>query len=130
MKGINFVVMWNGDGYTLEVVGGGKTDRINTSCGTIPVSSATDAEWEHLIAGRKSWGINVDWLLSNGRNVQDLLKVGNTYTLRFGNRAGGGVQGTALLKTCTTESTVNSLVHGAFSFQGTGPLEAVVQVQG
>lgn len=130
MKGIDFVVMWNGDGNTLEVVAGGKTDKINTSCDTIPVSSATDAEWEHVIAGRKSWGVSVDWLLSNGRNVQDLLKVGNTYTLHFGNRIGGGVQGTALLKTCSIDSTINSLVHGAFSFQGTGPLTTVVQVQG
>ena len=129
MKGIDFVVLWD-DGGSLDVVAGGRTDKIQTDCETIPISSSTDSEWQHFIAGRKSWSIQVSWLLTNGRAVEDVLKVGETYTLRFGNRAGGGVQGSAILKTCVVSADINTLVNGSFAFQGTGPLAAVVQVQG
>ena len=129
MKGIDFIVSWD-DAGMLHAIAGGRSDDIQTDCETIPVSSSVDSEWEHVIAGRKSWSIQVGWLLLNANSVADVLKVGETYTIRFGNKSGGGVEGTAILKTCRITAQISSLVQGSFKFQGNGVLRQAVHVQG
>ena len=85
--GKNFVVSWDASGELLPIAGG-RTDEIQTDCDIIKVSSPNDGEWEHSIAGRKSWSISVGWLMVNGGDNNNLLRVGETYEISFAPQSG------------------------------------------
>lgn len=114
-----FLVYWGG-----VAIAGGRSDEIQTECDMIQVSSATVGDWEANVAGRKSWSVSVGWLVANTAKIGELLKVGNTYTLVFGDRQMDGVTGTAVLKSCQITANVGGLVQGNFRFVGSGALTA------
>jgi predicted secreted protein len=118
-NGRKFLVYWGG-----VAIAGGRSDEVQTECDVIPVSSATVGDWESNVAGRKSWSVTTGWLVANTAKIQELLKVGNTYTLVFGDRQQTGVTGTAVLKTCRITANVGGLVQGSFRFVGSGALSA------
>lgn len=119
MNGNDIIITMDG-----AAIAGTKSDELQTGCETIPISSPSDGQWNHAIAGRKSWGLTVGFLLGNGNSFTDLLSVGTTYTLLIRSRSGSGshLSGSAILTTCKITATRGNLVQGAFSFQGTGPL--------
>jgi hypothetical protein len=124
--GKNFVVSWDASGELLPIAGG-RTDEIQTDCDIIKVSSPNDGEWEHSIAGRKSWSISVGWLMVNGGDNNNLLRVGETYEISFAPQSGTtgfGVTGYAILKTCRITATLGNLIQGSFQFVGVGALDA------
>lgn len=112
-----------------KVICGTKANAIQCDCETIEIASATDSQWVHKIAGRKSWSVSVDFLLvaaSSGNmsvSIGNLLSVGSAYTLIIKTRNGGGVQGSAILKTMDLRGAVGSLATGSWKFEGNGPLE-------
>ena len=106
-----------------SVIAGTKTDEITTEAGTIEVASATDAQWEHFIAGRKRWSVTVGWLLLTDAAMSRLLDIGTTVTVYIKNRTGSLVySGSALITQCKLTLTRGNLAQGSFALKGSGPL--------
>jgi hypothetical protein len=61
-------------------------------------------------------------LLANGIDIKAVLKVDRTYTLYIRKKSGGGVYGSAILKSFKASAPINGLANGSFVFQGTGAL--------
>ena len=112
-----------------KVICGTKANAIQCDCETIEIASASDSQWQHVVAGRKKWSVTVDFLLvaaSSGNmsvSIGNLLSVDSAYTLIIKTRNGGGVQGSAILKTMDLRGAVGSLATGSWKFEGNGPLE-------
>jgi predicted secreted protein len=112
-----------------KVICGTKANAIQCDCETIEIASASDSQWQHVVAGRKKWSVTVDFLLvaaSSGNmsvSIGNLLSVDSSYTLIIKTRNGGGVQGSAILKTMDLRGAVGSLATGSWKFEGNGPLE-------
>lgn len=120
--GNNLIVTWN-DGGNQTVIAGTRTNELQCDGEQLEVCSATDEQWKHFLAGRKTWSVNVSFLLlADGIDIKAALKVNNTYTLYFRKRNGGGVYGNAILKSFKASAPINGLSNGSFVFQGTGAL--------
>ena len=118
MNGNNILVLTGG-----TVIAGTKTNEVQTECETTEISSPSVGDWRSYMAGRKSWSIQVSFLLSAASNIRQLLNVGTTYTLVIRDRNNtSSVTGTAILNTCKITATRGNLVQGSFSFLGTGAL--------
>lgn len=59
-KGKDLMVMADG-----VVIAASKSCTVNVECDDIPVSSPTDGQWEHVIAGRKKWKVTTNHLVPN-----------------------------------------------------------------
>lgn len=119
VKGNNILIYRNG-----TAIAGTISNEIQSGAEIIEISSPTSGQWKEFIAGRKSWSVNVNFLvLSTGEITQTLL-VGESYTLIFRSRvtSTGGVTGTAILKTCKITATKGNLVQGSFQFVGSSQL--------
>lgn len=75
LKGNNLIIMADG-----VAIAASKSCSIEVDVETIPVSSATDSEWEHSITGRKSWKVTTSHLLMSAAAM--LMKVGDIVTLQ------------------------------------------------
>ena len=116
-------------------IAGTKSNEIQSGVDVIEISSANDGAWKKFIAGRKEWSVTTNFLILNyvpgqaittTNGINDLLYVGQTYTLKFQKRNGtSGVTGTAILKTCKVTATRGNLCAGSFQFQGTGQLRSL-----
>lgn len=106
-------------------IAGTVSNEIQSGAEIIEISSPTAGEWKQYISGRKSWSVNVSYLVLANDGVRDLLNVGSSYTLKFRGRNQSdstGVTGTAILKNCKITATKGNLVQGSFQFTGNGPL--------
>lgn len=106
-------------------IAGTVSNEIQSGAELIEISSPTAGEWKQYITGRKSWSVNVSYLILANTGVRDLLNVGTSYTLKIRGRNATdatGVVGTAILKSCKITATRSSLVQGSFTFQGTSSL--------
>ena len=120
MNGNNIIITKNG-----TAIAATKSHEIQSGCQTIPISSATDSGWEHLIAGRKSWSVNVNFLMLAASQLDSVLEVGDTVTLVIINRnATKSISGSAIVVTCRETFTRGNIAQGTFQFQGTGPLSS------
>ena len=103
-----------------------KSNDIDTGCKAIEVSSPNTGDWEENIAGRKSWGFSVSWLVGSSTDIKNLLMVGNTYNITVisrGSSANSSVlTGSALCTAAKVTLTKGSIANGTFTFKGTGPL--------
>lgn len=120
IKGNNILIYSNG-----TAIAGTVSNEIQSGAELIEISSPTSGQWKEYIASRKSWSINVSYLLLADDGVRDLLNVGTSYTLKFRGRNSAdntGVTGTAILKSCKITATKGNLVQGSFTFQGTSSL--------
>ena len=118
--GNNVIVYMNG-----TAIAGTKSDELQVDCDTISVASATDQDWEHIIAGRKKWSLNVGWLVLANTDVRKVLLAGSSVTIKIKGRGAAdssGVTGAAILKTCKISAVRGNLATGSFAFVGNGPL--------
>lgn len=111
------------DGTT--VVAGTKSNEMQTEAEAINISSATDAEWEHILSGRKRWSVTVAFLVLTDNDVLRLLDVGQAVTVRVMNRTGVMLTGQAVITQCKLTLTRGNLANGSFAIRGNGPLTAV-----
>ena len=103
----------------------------------IEIASATQGTDRECIVGRKQWQVTVNYLLMYATyqemftypnaSMTDALLVGNSYTLKFKNRANHydqpiTLKGTAILRTCKITATRGNLIQGTFTFVGNGAL--------
>ena len=120
INGNNVLIYRNG-----TAIAGTITNEIQTGADLIEISSPTSGQWKEYIAGRKSWSVNVSYLILANNGVRDLLNVGSSYTLKIRGRNATdatGVVGTGILKSCKITATNGNLVQGSFTFQGTSSL--------
>lgn len=95
------------------------TDEIETA-------SPSDGQWKHVIAGRKSWSVNVSFLVPSGDFPTEAQMVGTTVTLNVSDDSNSQMQGSALVKAWKATGTLGNLTQGSFQFTGNGPLSPVV----
>ena len=118
--GNNIIVLTGG-----TAIAGTKSDELQVDCDTISVASATDQDWEHVIAGRKKWSLSVGWLVLANTDVRKVLLSGSAVTIKIKGRGAAdssGVTGSAILKTCKISAVRGNLATGSFAFIGNGPL--------
>ena len=118
--GNNIIVYMGG-----TAIAGTKSDELKVDCETIKIASATNQDWEHIIAGRKSWSLNVSWLVLANTDVRKALQVGSSVTIKFKGRNAtdaNGLSGSAIIKTCKITAIRGNLAQGSFQFVGNGPL--------
>ena len=118
--GNNIIVYMNG-----QVIAGTKSDEIQVESETIEVASETNQDWVHRIAGRKSWSLNVGWLVLANQDVRKVLLTDSVVTIKIKGRGesdSNGVTGSAILKTVKINFTRGNLAQGSFAFIGNGPL--------
>lgn len=60
LQGKNLIVKADG-----SVIAAAKSCTLNVDCEKIKVSSPTDGQWEHVIAGMKSWSLSTNHLLES-----------------------------------------------------------------
>lgn len=119
-KGNDILIYRNG-----TAIAGTVSNEIQSGAELIEISSPTSGQWKEYIDGRKSWSVNVSYLILANDGVRDLLNVGSSYTLKFRGRNATdntGVIGTGILKSCKITATKGNLVQGSFQFTGNGPL--------
>lgn len=107
-----------------SAIAGTKSNEIQCGCETIEVSSPTQGQWRSFIVGRKEWSVNVSYLVAAATDVgNNILRVGQTYTLRMYNRTGTLILlGQAICTTCKITATRGNLITGSFVFKGNGAL--------
>ena len=103
-----------------------KSQDIQTDCGTIEKASSTQQSWVERVAGRKSWQININYLVMRAAQVRDVLYIGQTFDITVRDRAnttGGSISGTAIMTNAHGVSSVGNLATGSFTLVGSGPLQ-------
>ena len=81
INGNNVLIYRNG-----TAIAGTISNEIQTGAELIEISSPTSGQWKEYIAGRKSWSVNVSYLILANNGVRDLLNVGSSYTLKIRGR--------------------------------------------
>lgn len=120
VNGNNILIYLNG-----SVVAGTRSDEVQTDCGLIEISNPSNGRWQTFLAGRKTWSVNVSWLVTQVSDINRLLLVGSTVTVRIlGRGESTGLTGSAIVKTCKMTATRGNLANGTLALQGSGPLQA------
>ena len=99
-----------------------KSCDIDVRSAAIPVSSPTQGQWENNIAGRKSWSMMCNTLVTS--IASNVSMVGQTVTISCG-VDDDTVSGTALITGWKVTGTVGNLAQAVATFQGSGPLTGV-----
>lgn len=121
LNGNNILVYLNGT----AIAGSTTADTQNTVDLVEIGSPLSSGHWKQYIKKRKTWSVTVNYLVLQYSGVRDLLKVGDSYTLKIRGRNSSdstGVSGTAILKTCRITAQRGNLVQGTFQFQGNSSL--------
>lgn len=105
------------------LIGAVKGQDISADSDIIEVSTPSSGQWKTYIKGRKSWDVSVSYLVLAESGLDDLLDVGESYTLKIQVRGSQTyVSGSAILTSCKITANRSNLVKGSFTFKGTGPL--------
>lgn len=118
--GNNIIVYMNG-----TAIAGTRSDEIQVECKTFDISSGTDQDWTHLLAGRKSWSLTAGFLVLANTDVRKLLLTGTKVTLKIKGRNesdSNGITGQAILRIGKMTFSRGTLAQGSFQFAGDGPL--------
>lgn len=124
----NNIIIRKQSGSSWVAIAATKSDEIQVDCDVIEIAGATAQTWKKHIAGRKSWSVNVSWLVSSVGDIRKVLQVGDRVQLRIGNSAyanggsGTGMTGYAIVKTCKVTMIWGSIANGSFQFVGDGDL--------
>lgn len=119
-NGNNIIVYMGG-----TAIAATKSDEIQVDGETIEIASATEQDWKCHIAGRRSWTLNVNWLVSAVTDIRKVLLVNSRVQLKIKGRNATdaqGVTGYALISNCNIRMTRGSLAVGSFQFVGDGAL--------
>jgi hypothetical protein len=114
IHGRQLIVKQNGTPIAVQ-----KSCDIDVRCAGIPVSSSTQWQWENNIAGRKSWSMTCNTLVTSIKSNVDM--VGQTVTISCG--VGDDiVRGRALITGWKVTGTIGNLAQAVATFLGSGPL--------
>ena len=119
----NNIIIGTMSGTTFTPIAATKSNEMQTDCETIEISSPSVGDWRTYMAGRKSWSVQVSFLVTAASNIRQLLNVGTSYTIVMRDRTNtSSVTGSAIMTTCKISATRGNLVTGSFVFKGTGAL--------
>jgi hypothetical protein len=122
----NNIIIGTMDGSTFTPIAAVKSQDITNQCDLIEKASATQQTSKEYVAGREEWGINVSYLvLQNEKsNIEDLLKVRQTYRICIKGRTGTyALYGDAICTQCKQSYQQGNLSVGSFALKGTGALK-------
>jgi predicted secreted protein len=120
INGTNILIYLNG-----SPIAGSRSDDVQTDGDLIETASPTSGDWKTYLAGRKNWSLNISWLVTDISDINNLLLVNTTVTVRIlGRGASLGLTGTAIVQKCKMSATRGSIANGALTLQGSGPLQA------
>ena len=125
IHGRNILIYQNG-----VAIAASKSCEIRVGCEKIPIASPDTGDWEDNIAGRKSWTVRMNRLVTS---VTDhLMNVGSRVRLTFGvvdnnlHLGADRLTGYAICDDATVTGNVGNLASGSFVFDGCGGLEKVM----
>lgn len=122
----NNIIVYQQNGSTWTAIAATKSDELNVSADTIEIANADDQDWTRCVAGRKSWGLTTNWLVTTVNDIEKVLTVGTRVRLHIGARGydgtTGGLTGYAIVKNCKVTLTRGNLAVGGFQFEGDGAL--------
>ena len=119
-KGKDIKITTASDGVLVALA---KSCEISIDSDEIEVTSATSGTWKDFIPGRKSWSVNINYLVTAGGIAADVLKVGTVVNLKIKDGdTGTPLVGSAIVKTCKVSGSRGDLAKGSFSFRGKGTL--------
>lgn len=115
---------------TTSIIATTRSNELSASCETLEICNPDSSEWKKFLTGRKEWGFTVNWLIGNLTDIQNLLYIGNKYTISVVGRAAANtktryLRGDAICTQCKVTATRGNLAIGSFSFKGTGSLSTV-----
>lgn len=127
MQNGNNIIVYQYNGSSWVAIAATKSDELQVDCDTIDIASSTqaDQEWTRRVAGRKSWSLNVGWLVSAVGDIRKVLTVGSRVQLRIGARtwaAGTGLTGYAIVRAAKVTAQRGALANGSFQFVSDGAL--------
>ena len=126
MNGNNIIIyIYSGSAWV--AVASTKSDELQAECDLIEKASETQQDWKEYEPGRKSWGLNVNWLVTAVSDIEKVLTIGTRVKIHVGARGGysdgaGGLTGFAYVKNCKVNMTRGNLANGSFQFTGNGEL--------
>lgn len=103
-----------------------KSCDIDVKADMIEVSSSDTGVYRKYIAGRKTWEVTVNCLVTETL-TENVLTVGTTVTLTMGVRVrnhptADRLTGTAIVRECRVSGTRGNMATGSFKFQGISEL--------
>lgn len=129
-NGNNIIVyIYNSTATAWQAIAATKSDELQAECELIEKASSSQHEWREYTTGRKSWQLNVGWLVTAVSDIEKVLTIGTRVKIHVGARGGyedgtaSGVTGFAIVRTCKATMTRGNLANGSFVFVGDGPLE-------
>ena len=124
----NSIIIGTMDGSTFTPIAAVKSHDIQNQCDVIEKASATQQTFKEYIAGREEWGVNVSYLVLQdaNSNIEDLLKVRQTYRICIKGRTGTyALYGDAICTQCKQSYQNGNLSVGSYALKGTGELKNV-----
>ena len=100
-----------------------KSHEVNTQADLIEKASDSQQDYKEFVPGRKEWGINVNYLLTNVADIEKVLAVGTVVTCSSGSGS-SAVTGQAIVMQCKQTYTYGNIAVGSFQLKGNGPLTA------
>ena len=120
VKGNDIIILVNN-----TAVAACKSQRVQTSCGTIEKASASQQSWNEYLPGRADWSVSVNKLMTAVSDIDSVLLVRSVVTIMVRDRNNTKwLTGSAIVTACDTQYTKGNLATGSYSFKGTGPLTA------
>ena len=121
----NSIIIGTMSGSTFIPFAAVRSHDVQNQCDAIEKASATQQTFKEFIAGREEWGINVSYLVLQdaNSNIEDLLKVRQTYRICIKGRTGTyNLFGDVICMQCKQSYQQGNLAVGSFALKGTGAL--------
>ena len=66
----NNIIVYQQSGSTWTAIAATKSDELQVSAGTIEIANADEKDWTRCVAGRKSWGLTTNWLVTTVNDIE------------------------------------------------------------
>ena len=121
----NSIIIGTMSGSTFTPFAAVRSHDVQNQCDLIEKASASQQTFKEFIPGREEWAINVSYLVLQdaNSNIEDLLKVRQTYRICIKGRTGTyNLFGDAICTQCKQSYQQGNLAVGSFALKGTGAL--------
>lgn len=99
-----------------------RSNDIQTGCDTIEKASSSQQDWKEFVPGRKTWAINVSYLVLASTQVVNQLYAGQTFDITMKSGTTNLLTGTAIMTAVKGVYNIGNLSQGSFTLQGSGAL--------
>lgn len=106
-----------------------KSCEVNIGCETLECASPSVGGWKDYIAGRKSWDVNVSKYAEVVKTDMNLVGQRVLLTINHVDSLSDSIQGYAIVTGWKGVATKGNLFNGSLTFQGTGELGILTQLE-